>query len=44
MKGRSNLLSNDVVKESMTGGFALLAWPAKYAETGVVTLIINQTG
>jgi hypothetical protein len=26
----------------LTGGFALLAWPAKYAASGVMTFIVNQ--
>jgi CheY-like chemotaxis protein len=28
----------------MTVGFALVAWPVRYAETGVMTLIINHEG
>ena len=28
----------------MIAGFALLAWPAKYGETGVATFAINQQG
>ena len=28
----------------MTGGFALVAWPAQYDETGVMTFIVNQDG
>ncbi len=28
----------------MTEGFALIAWPAKYADTGVMTFIVNQDG
>jgi hypothetical protein len=28
----------------MIGGFALIAWPARYAETGVSTFVINQAG
>jgi hypothetical protein len=28
----------------MTGGYALVAWPAKYADTGVMTFIVNQDG
>ena len=28
----------------MTEGYALVAWPAKYADTGVMTFIVNQDG
>jgi hypothetical protein len=28
----------------MTGGFALLAWPAKYGSTGVMTFQVNRQG
>jgi hypothetical protein len=28
----------------MTEGFALVAYPAKYADTGVMTFIVNQDG
>lgn len=28
----------------MTGGFDLLAWPAKYGMSGVMTLQVNQQG
>ena len=28
----------------MTGGFALVAWPAQYDATGVMTFIVNQDG
>ncbi|MDQ6437557.1 DUF2950 domain-containing protein [Mesorhizobium sp. LHD-90] len=33
-----------VVNDNMIGGCALLAWPAKYAETGVHTFAVNQQG
>ena len=33
-----------VVKGLMTGGFALVAWPAEYDVTGVMTFIVNQDG
>jgi hypothetical protein len=33
-----------VVKGHMTGGFGLVAWPAQYGETGVMTFIVNQEG
>ena len=28
----------------MINGFALIAWPAKYGETGVSTFVVNQAG
>jgi hypothetical protein len=28
----------------MTGGFALLAWPARYASSGIVSFLVNQDG
>ena len=28
----------------MTDGYALIAWPAKYNDTGVMTFIVNQDG
>jgi hypothetical protein len=28
----------------MTEGFALVGWPARYGETGVMTFIVNQDG
>ncbi len=33
-----------VVKGLMSGGFALVAWPAQYDATGVMTFIVNQDG
>jgi len=33
-----------VVKGQMSGGFALVAWPAQYDETGVMTFVVNQDG
>jgi DUF2950 family protein len=33
-----------VVNGEMTGGFALVAWPATYDVTGVMTFIVNQDG
>jgi hypothetical protein len=33
-----------VINGNMIGGFALLAWPAKYGETGVKTFAVNQSG
>lgn len=29
---------------AMIGGFALIAWPAEYGETGIHTFIVNQDG
>jgi hypothetical protein len=33
-----------VVNGDMTAGFALVAWPAQYDVTGVMTFIVNQNG
>jgi hypothetical protein len=33
-----------VVKGRMIGGFALLAWPVKYGDTGVMTFMLNHEG
>jgi hypothetical protein len=33
-----------VVKGQMSGGFPLIAWPAQYDVTGVMTFIVNQDG
>jgi hypothetical protein len=33
-----------VVKGEMTGGFGLVAWPAQYDVTGIMTFIVNQDG
>jgi hypothetical protein len=35
---------NYVVNGKMIGGFALVAWPADYANSGVVTFIVNHAG
>ncbi|HBK08549.1 MAG TPA: DUF2950 domain-containing protein [Acetobacteraceae bacterium] len=35
---------NYVQKDRMTGGFALIAWPANYASSGIMTFIVNQDG
>jgi len=35
---------NYIKSGRMTEGFALLAWPAKYGDTGVMTFIVNQDG
>jgi hypothetical protein len=33
-----------VINGSMIGGFALVAWPAEYGESGIMTFIVNQQG
>ena len=33
-----------IINGNMIGGFALLAWPADYEESGVMTFIVNQQG
>jgi hypothetical protein len=33
-----------VINDNMIAGFALLAWPVKYQETGVKTFVVNQNG
>jgi hypothetical protein len=33
-----------VINDNMIGGFALLAWPVKYEDTGVMTFAVNQHG
>jgi hypothetical protein len=33
-----------VLKGEMSGGFALVAWPAQYDATGVMTFIVNHDG
>lgn len=33
-----------VVKGKMIGGFALLAWPAEYGNSGVMTFLVNHNG
>jgi len=33
-----------IVKGKMTGGFAILATPVRYAETGIMTFMTNQDG
>ena len=35
---------NYVVNGEMTGGFALIAWPAQYDVTGVMTFIVSDDG
>ena len=38
--GARNYLANG----KMSGGFALVAWPAQYDATGVMTFVVNQDG
>ena len=33
-----------VVNGKMIGGFALVAWPAQYGNSGVMTFIVNHDG
>src|SRR6185503_5724981 len=33
-----------IINGNMIGGFALIAWPAEYDETGVMTFIVNHQG
>ncbi len=28
----------------MTGGFAMVAWPAEYGQSGVMTFLVNRQG
>jgi len=35
---------NYIVGGRMTGGFALVAWPAQYDVTGIMTFLVNQDG
>jgi hypothetical protein len=35
---------NYVINGNMIGGFALVAWPARYGDSGIMTFIVNQQG
>jgi hypothetical protein len=35
---------NYVINGNMIGGFAFVAWPAEYGDSGVMTFIVNQQG
>ena len=35
---------NYIVDGKMTGGFALVAWPAGYGASGIMTFVVNQNG
>ena len=33
-----------VVKDKMIGGYGLIAWPAEYGNSGVMTFVVNHGG
>jgi hypothetical protein len=33
-----------IINGNMIGGFALLAWPAEYGDSGIMTFVVNQQG
>lgn len=35
---------NYIINGYMIGGFAFIAWPAQYGESGIMTFIVNQQG
>ena len=35
---------NYVINGNMIAGFALVAWPAEYGNSGIMTFIVNQQG
>src|SRR5205814_5977541 len=35
---------NYIINGNMIGGFGLVAWPADYGDSGVMTFIVNQQG
>lgn len=35
---------NYVINGNMIGGFALVAWPVEYGESGIMTFVVNQRG
>ncbi len=35
---------NYIINGNMIGGFGLVAWPADYGKTGIMTFIVNQQG
>jgi hypothetical protein len=35
---------NYLINGNMIGGFALVAWPVEYGESGVMTFIVNHQG
>jgi hypothetical protein len=48
LKGQGQSAPGDsmsyVIKGKMIGGFALVAWPAEYGNSGVMTFIVNHAG
>jgi hypothetical protein len=43
-KAASGGAKNYVINGEMSGGFALVAWPAQYDVTGVMTFVVNHDG
>lgn len=41
---RSYIIPGSKGAQRMTGGFGLIAWPAAYGDTGIMTFIINHDG
>jgi len=35
---------NYIINGNMIGGFALVAWPADYGDSGIMTFVVNQQG
>ena len=33
-----------VINGDMIAGFAMVAWPAQYGDTGIMTFVVNQDG
>ncbi len=48
LKGQGNNIAGGaydyVINDNMIAGFALVAWPVKYGETGIHTFVVNQNG
>ena len=42
--GASGGARSYIVRGEMSGGFALIAWPAQYDASGVMTFMVNQSG
>jgi hypothetical protein len=42
--GASGGAKDYLVNGEMSGGFALVAWPAQYGVTGIMTFLVNQDG
>jgi hypothetical protein len=40
----SGVATNYVDNGAMTKGFALIAWPAQYGSTGIMTFVVNKSG